>query len=84
MQFNIWIDIFIEEKNFSKNTEFIVESNGNIHFISLGVLVDFIKQLPIEIKKSIKNKLVYLDFKNADPLDFFNHMAKGYIKSIGM
>lgn len=84
MQFNTWIDIFIEEKNFDKNTEFTVESNGNIHFISLDILVDFIKQLPIEIKKSIKDKLVYLDFKNADPLDFFNHMAKGYIKSIGM
>ena len=84
MNFNKWIDTFISENEIYIDHEFTVESNNNIHFVSLGCLIEFIKKMPENIKGKIKDKLVYLDFHNADVIDFFNHMAKGYIKSIGM
>lgn len=84
MQFNKWIDTFVSEKEIDINTEFTIESKGTTHFVSIGCLIEFIKKMPNDIKKKIKDNLVYLDFRNADVMDFFNHMAKGYIKSIGM
>ena len=84
MLFNKWLDTFVLEKQIDINTEFTVESSGVIHFVSFGLLIDFIKMQPEETKVKTKNSIVYLDFHNSDVLDFFNHMAKGYILSIGM
>lgn len=84
MNFNKWIDTFVSEKELDIEYEFTIESNNNIHFVSLSCLIEFIKKLPKNIQDNIKSKLVYLDFRNANVMNFFNHMAKGYIKSIGM
>lgn len=84
MTFNKWLDTFLSEKEIDINTEFTVESSGVIHFVSLDLLLNFIKKQPEETKSKIKKSIVYLDFHNSDVLDFFNHMAKGYILSIGM
>lgn len=84
MLFNEWLDTFVSEKEIDLNTEFTIESNGIIHFVSIGCLIEFIKKMPKDIKKKIQSGLVYLDFRNADVMDYFKHMANGYVKSIGM
>lgn len=84
MLFNQWIDTFVSEKEIDESTEFTIDSKGVIHFVSIRLLIEFIKKQPNETKRKIKETLIFLDFRNADILDYFNFMAKGYIKSIGM
>ncbi len=78
MRFEKWLDVFLEEKGINKNM-IEIEHNEILHFVEIEALTDFIKSLPIEHKRKIKNTFVMIDFKNGDCLDFLNHLAKGMV-----
>lgn len=79
--FQRWIERFIEEKGLDLHHEFTFEHDGNIHFITLGFLVELMIKAPKHEQEQIKHKVVYIDFKNADVMHFFNFLAGAYIKN---
>ena len=81
MDFNQWLDTFVQEKELDKDQEFFVEHNGNTHFIELGVVLMLCKKTNKEQQESIKKTIVKLDFYNADVTNFFEHLAKAYVHS---
>lgn len=79
--FGKWLHTFVEEKGLDLNSEFTVEHREELHFVSLGYLLELIERTSKEEQARIKNVLVQIDFKNGDVMHFFNHLANGYIKT---
>ena len=52
---------------------------GHIN-LNWHVVIEFICNLPANIKKDIRNKLVVIDFKNGDVFHFLNYIVDGMIK----
>lgn len=78
--FNVWFDTFVSEKNLLFAV-FQVEHNNEIHLIDSDLVIGLVKNSSTDEKKTIKNALVYLDFKNADINDYFKHLATAYVKA---
>lgn len=76
MRFSKWLDTLIEEKGYDLEHTFTVEGPSGSNHIPLGCLVDVIKQAPKHEQQAIKTMVVKLDFRNANILDYFGHLAK--------
>lgn len=76
MNFNNWLDTFVEEKEL--DTDFMIEVEGasGTNFIPLQIVLDTIKQTSKQEQKKIKNIIVKIDFANGDVMHFFTHLAK--------
>lgn len=79
--FQRWLERFIEEKELNLDHEFVFTKEGNTHFMSLEFLVELMFKAPKHEQEQIKNKIVYIDFKNGDVMHFFNFLAGAYIKT---
>lgn len=76
-----YIETLLEEKGISRNHTFEVKSDnpfGN-HFIHMDVLIEFIESLSPPIQRVVKNKLVIIDFKNGDVLNFLEYLSRGIV-----
>lgn len=80
MNFNNWLDTFIEEKGV--DTEEILEAEGasGTNFIPVGVIVEHMKMASPREKDQIQGMIVQIDFLNGDVLHFFKHLAKAIAK----
>lgn len=80
MNFNEWLNVFIEEKeiNTAKTFEFIINETWN--YLPLEVVLEFIESLPSDQQSVIKNTLVKIDFMNGDVYHFFKYLAKGMVQ----
>jgi len=77
MDFNTWIDTFIEEKGIDRETFIDVESeNGTPNSIPVGCVVDQLKVEEKSTQAQAKNIIVKIDFHNGDVMDFFKFLAK--------
>lgn len=81
MNFNKWLDTFIEEKEL--DLEFYFEVNGpewGNNMIPLGAVVEMLKAMPKDVKEKAKFAIIRDDFKNKNPLEFFEYVAAGMAK----
>lgn len=54
------------------------------HFgLSYEMQIDFICLTPQPMQKKIRETFVYIDFKNGDVEDYWNHLTKGMLESLG-
>lgn len=69
----------LEEKGLMDHTlEFEVE--GLNHSMPVEVVVEFIENLPSEIRSNIKNQFSKIDFLNGDLLDYVTFLANGIVQ----
>lgn len=73
--FSQWLDTFVEEKELDQEGILEVEGPSGLNLIPLASVLSAIKQAPEHEQTAIKDKLVKLDFVNADVNDFFKHLA---------
>lgn len=76
MNFQNWLNTFIEEKNLNLDASFEVEGASGTNFFTYDVIVEAIQNAPANEQASIKNTIVAIDFKNGDVLHFFRHLGK--------
>lgn len=69
---------FFSEKNLP-SVVFQIPFQGVTHFVESEFVIELIYLAPASEQNQIYKKLVYLDFRNANILDFLKHLAKGYI-----
>lgn len=83
MDFNTWLDTFVEEKGLDLNHTYNVthKVNGVLHMVELRVLIGYIKSASKGEKKGIKNNFVMIDFKNGDVHHFFKFLANAYVQT---
>lgn len=75
-EFNNWLDNFIKEKKLDLKENFKVEVDGIEHLFDLEDIVNEIKNTSKEEQKVIRNKIVEIDFYNADVKAFFRYLAE--------
>lgn len=75
MNFNQWLDTFVEEKGLNLDFEFVKDGEFGPNYISLAVLIEHMKIAPSKEQNAIKNMIVRIDFANGDVMDFFDHLA---------
>lgn len=80
-QYEKWIRTFIEEKGLDLDLEFTIEHDNITHFIAFGFIIDLIVKAPKQEQEQIKDKIVYIDFRNGDVIHFFEFLANAYIKT---
>lgn len=77
MNFAEWLDIFVEEKEINVDRAFDFEIDGTWHLMPVGVVIEYIKQVPKEEQEKIKTNFVKIDFYNGDVYHFLEYMARG-------
>jgi hypothetical protein len=83
MNFNDWLDTFVDEKGLDPNHLFDFVVDGQAHIFALAVVIEYIKNVDRATKRTIKKNIVYIDFKNGDVMHFFEYMAKGIAQQHG-
>jgi len=76
MNFQTWLNTFIEEKGINLDAQFEVEGASGTNFFTYGVIVEHMMIAPKTEQAQIKNVIVQIDFRNGDVLDFFRHLGK--------
>ena len=79
--FDTWLDAFVTEKGIDPEETFDVEGDSGTNTIPYGVIFEHMKIAPPNEQKAIKDKMVMLDFKNADIKDFLRHLGKAIAAS---
>lgn len=77
--FNKWLDTFIEEKGIDTSEEFNSTKKGITQTFSYEDIISNIKNSLEREQEKIKNKIIEIDFNNADVKDFFRHISKALI-----
>ena len=79
--FSSWLDTFVEEKGLDTQHRFDVEGpEWGWNSIPLSSVIEAAKQSAANEQAQIKSRLVEGDYRNADPMHFFEHLAKGLAK----
>jgi len=76
MDFNTWIDTFVDEKGINIEETFDVEGESGLNIVPVGVVIEHMKITSPQEQQKIKDMIVKIDFHNGDVLDFFKHLAK--------
>ena len=77
MKFEQWLDDLVEDKNL--DMLHIFEYKGpelGMNMIPLGCVIEQIKTFHPKTQQAAKNRLVEIDFKNGDVMQFFGYIAK--------
>ena len=82
--FNTWLNTFIEEKKKPSESWFLIDNEGNDHFIDTDVVIEFMHGCDKETQKEMKKTLVMIDFKNGDINHYFKFLAQGIVNLYGM
>ncbi len=77
-----WIETFVEEKGFDTEMTFEVKDGDDLHLVSLGSVIQGIKNTTKEERKQIKKNLIRMDFSNNTKamMDYFHQLAEGLVK----
>lgn len=75
MSFVSWIDTLVDEKEYDLEHRFEVDGPSGVNSIPLGTVIERCKQTTTDEQAQIKAALVQLDFRGADLLDYFRHLA---------
>ena len=80
MNFNKWLDTFLEEKQIDLERYLeIIGSDGNYNLIPVGIITEQIKKAPKHEQESIKKMMVKIDFINGDVLDYIGFLGKAIV-----
>ena len=76
MTFTSWLNTFIQEKGIDLERGLEVEGPSGTNFMTVGIVVDAIKNTSSNEQAGIKNMIVKIDFVNGDVVDYFKHLAQ--------
>lgn len=73
-----WLYTFLDEKDIDLETPITVTSlhDGTENHMIVQHVVDFILRKPVATQKSLQMKLITIDFRNGDVMDFFKYVAR--------
>lgn len=68
----------LEEKGISLETPIEVESlhTGTPNHMTVGTVVEFMLVKPLSTQKVLRKKLMLIDYRNGDIMDFFLYLAR--------
>lgn len=75
MSFAHWIDTLVDEKGYDLDHRFEVPGPTAVNSIPLGSVIEACKQTSGQEQDAIKQNLIQLDFRGANLLHYFQHLA---------
>jgi hypothetical protein len=75
--------VFFEEKEIPYKVLEVKDTDGNVHMIDTETIMGLIQMAPDHEIRKVYEAIVYLDFRNANILDYLAHLAKCYISTAG-
>lgn len=81
MDFEIWIDKYLKEKNIDISEEFEIEHNKKKYTFSIRRVVDFIKLIDIKEQNHIKSMIETIDKTNGNIVDYFKCLSVAIINT---
>lgn len=84
MNFNQWLDTFIEEKGIDTEHVFTIETDDfwQCHIIPLEVVIEAAKATTVREQVLIKDTLIKVDFINGDVMHYFEFLAGALAKGM--
>ena len=79
--FDTWLDTFVDEKGIDREETFDVEGPSGTNTMPYEVILEHMKIAPAQEQAKLKDKLVYLDFKNADIKHFLRYLGQAIAAS---
>jgi hypothetical protein len=76
MQFNTWLDTFLDEKRIDLGRFFDIEVGDEFHLFTYGAVAQAIKAAPAHEQAAIQRTLVKIDFINGDVYHFLRHLGE--------
>ena len=77
MIFNSWLDSFLSEQGIDLGQPItVITPGGTPNRMTVETVVDAIKAAPTKEQYAIKATLVKVDFINANPVPYFEHLAQ--------
>ena len=74
--FTKWLETFIEEKDLVSESWEVAGPDGTPNIFSTEVIIEAIKEAPVNEQAGIKNTLVKIDFINGSVNRFFKHLSQ--------
>lgn len=79
MTFSKWLNTFVDEKGLDRDHVF--EVNGSeewgTNYIPLECVLEACIHMHVNDQAKIKDKIVQIDFRNGNVMDFFEYLANG-------
>ena len=76
MNFQKWLDTFIEEKNIDREQVLEVEGPSGTNYIPVDCILQAIKSTTDREQSGIKINLIAIDFRNHNVLHYLRHLAQ--------
>ncbi len=75
--FTKWLNRYVSEAGLDLDFTFEVEGGFyGTNYIPLEVVLEAICNTPAELQRKIKKQIVWIDFNNADPMEYFRGFAE--------
>jgi len=75
-QFAIWLNKFIDEKEFDTDSPFEVEGPSGTNMMDYNVVCQAMLDAPSKEQEAIKSTLIKIDFLNGDIGHYLRHLAQ--------
>ena len=79
MNFEKWLDTFIEEKNIDPEEYFEITDDNGWNLIPYGCIIEAMKATSPEEQAAIKKTIVQIDFINGDVKHYMRHLAQALV-----
>jgi hypothetical protein len=70
-----WLRTFVSEKELDLEHRFNKDGPSGMNSIPLGNVIEAMVLAPVHEQEMIRDQLVRLDFRNANVLNYFDHLA---------
>jgi hypothetical protein len=82
MNTKTFLKTLLEGKGISEEHTFEIKSDGiyGNHHVPMEVVIEFIDSLELPLQYVIRRKLMRIDFKNGDILNFLQYITKGMVE----
>ncbi|SUA31616.1 Uncharacterised protein [Mycolicibacterium fortuitum] len=76
--FSQWLDAYVEEKELDRDHHFeVAGTQWPVNIIPVAAVVEAAKAASPQDQGAIRDTLVRIDFHHADPMHYFEYLAKG-------
>jgi hypothetical protein len=71
---------FFEESDKINDSFQVTDSKGTVHIFDKNQVLQEILSMPNSIQKKIRNRFIYIDYKDGDINNFIEYILKGLVK----
>lgn len=76
MDFETWLNTFLDEKGIDRDRVFQLEGDWGTNLIPVEVVIEHMLIAPVYEQEALRNMIVKIDFNNGDVYEYLMHLAQ--------